>query len=101
PAPPRNTPRPCRSDWPASTRTVRWITRRSRGQFPARQTRFSPMTIPALLDIRPEVAEALRSGRAVVALESTLIAHGLPWPVNVQTAHEAEGAIRNVGAVPA
>ena len=36
-----------------------------------------------LLDVRPEVAAALRAGRPVAALESTLIAHGLPWPVNL------------------
>jgi pseudouridine-5'-phosphate glycosidase len=54
-----------------------------------------------MLDVRPEVMEALRHGRPVVALESTLIAHGLPWPVNRETAHAAEEAVRAVGAVPA
>jgi pseudouridine-5'-phosphate glycosidase len=53
------------------------------------------------LDIHPEVAGALRAGHPVVALESTLIAHGLPWPVNRDTALEAEAAIRDEGAVPA
>ena len=53
------------------------------------------------LDVRPEVAEALRERRPVVALESTLIAHGLPWPLNLETAREAEGAVRTGGAVPA
>jgi pseudouridine-5'-phosphate glycosidase len=47
------------------------------------------------------VAEALAAGRAVVALESTLIAHGLPWPENLETAREAESAVRRAGAVPA
>ncbi|OAI39641.1 pseudouridine-5-phosphate glycosidase [Planctomycetaceae bacterium SCGC AG-212-D15] len=55
----------------------------------------------SLLDVRPEVAAALREGRPVVALESTLIAHGLPWPVNLETAHAAESAIREEGATPA
>jgi pseudouridine-5'-phosphate glycosidase len=59
------------------------------------------MTSPPLLDVRPEVADALRSGRPVVALESTLIAQGLPWPVNLDTAREAEAAVRASGAVPA
>ncbi len=59
------------------------------------------MTAAALLDIRPEVADAIRGGRSVVALESTLIAHGLPWPWNLETAHQAEGAVRAEGAVPA
>ncbi len=51
--------------------------------------------------ILPEVAEALSSGRAVVALESTLIAHGLPWPDNLETARRSEAAVREAGAVPA
>src|SRR5271170_2002249 len=55
----------------------------------------------ALLDIRPEVADAIRQGAPVVALESTLIAHGLPWPWNLETAHRAEAAVRAEGAVPA
>ncbi len=49
----------------------------------------------------PEVADALRTGRPVVALESTLIAHGLPWPVNLATARAADQAVRDEGAVPA
>jgi pseudouridine-5'-phosphate glycosidase len=53
------------------------------------------------LAVRPEVAEALAKHRPVVALESTLIAHGLPWPTNVETALAAESAVRNAGAVPA
>src|SRR5438067_11687349 len=55
----------------------------------------------ALLDLRPEVAAALVGNRPVVALESTLIAHGLPWPLNLQTARAAEAAVREEGAVPA
>ena len=51
--------------------------------------------------IDPEVAEALRAGRGVVALESTLIAHGLPAPDNLRVAREAEAAVRAAGAVPA
>ena len=48
-----------------------------------------------------EVADALRAGRAVVALESTLITHGLPHPANVETALAMEAAVRATGAVPA
>jgi pseudouridylate synthase len=51
--------------------------------------------------VRPEVAAALRAGRGVVALESTLIAHGLPAPDNVRVAREAEAEVRAAGAVPA
>jgi pseudouridylate synthase len=47
------------------------------------------------------VAEALRGGSAVVALESTLISHGLPYPANLQVATDAEAAVRNAGATPA
>ncbi len=53
------------------------------------------------LDIADEVTAALRSGKPVVALESTLIAHGLPWPLNLETARAAEAAVRDEGAVPA
>lgn len=53
------------------------------------------------LVVRPEVAEAVRQNRPVVALESTLIAHGLPWPLNMETAFAAEAAVRAEGAVPA
>lgn len=49
----------------------------------------------------PEIAEARSAGRPVVALESTLIAHGLPWPINLETAREAEAVVREFGAVPA
>ena len=48
-----------------------------------------------------DVKEALADGRGVVALESTLIAHGLPWPQNLETAQESERAVRAAGAVPA
>jgi pseudouridylate synthase len=51
--------------------------------------------------IAPEIAEALAGGRAVVALESTLIAHGLPRPRNLEVAHELEAAVRAAGALPA
>ncbi|MFO0846550.1 MAG: pseudouridine-5'-phosphate glycosidase, partial [Gemmataceae bacterium] len=54
-----------------------------------------------LLDLRPQVADALRQGRPVVALESTLVAHGLPWPRNLETGRAAEAAVREAGAVPA
>ena len=51
--------------------------------------------------VHPEVSAALRAGRGVVALESTLIAHGLPRPENLRVAREAEAAVRAAGAVPA
>jgi len=53
------------------------------------------------LSIAPEVTEALRAGRPVVALESTLISHGLPHPQNLEVARQAEAAVREAGAVPA
>lgn len=48
-----------------------------------------------------EVADALREDRPVVALESTIITHGMPWPDNVETARSVEAAVREEGAVPA
>ena len=53
------------------------------------------------LDIAPEVAEALAAGKPVVALESTIISHGMPYPQNVETALKVESIIRECGAVPA
>jgi pseudouridylate synthase len=53
------------------------------------------------LNIHSEVAQALAQGKPVVALESTIIAHGMPYPQNVQTALEVEAVIRSHGAVPA
>lgn len=53
------------------------------------------------LDIAPEVADALRNGNAVVALESTIISHGMPHPRNVETALAVEATVRAGGAVPA
>ncbi|WOT05776.1 pseudouridine-5'-phosphate glycosidase [Shewanella youngdeokensis] len=53
------------------------------------------------LDINPEVAAALAAGKPVVALESTIISHGMPYPQNVETALKVEQIIRDNGAVPA
>lgn len=53
------------------------------------------------LDIKPEVLETLNEGKAVVALESTIISHGMPYPENVETAKKVEEIVRNEGAVPA
>ena len=54
-----------------------------------------------LIQLSPEVAAAREQGRPVVALESTIIAHGMPWPQNLETAREVEDVIRAEGAVPA
>ena len=53
------------------------------------------------LDVAPEVQEALKAGKPVVALESTIISHGMPYPQNVETALNVEKIIRDGGAVPA
>ncbi|GGN35455.1 pseudouridine-5'-phosphate glycosidase [Deinococcus daejeonensis] len=58
-------------------------------------------TVAAYLDIHPEVAAALAEGRAVVALESTIISHGMPFPQNVEMARGVEDVVRAHGAVPA
>ena len=57
------------------------------------------MTLP--MDITPEVADALGAGGAVVALESTIISHGMPFPRNVETARAVEAEVRAHGAAPA
>ena len=54
-----------------------------------------------MLKINPEVAQAIKEGKPVVALESTIISHGMPYPKNVQTALLVEQTIRNHGAIPA
>jgi pseudouridine-5'-phosphate glycosidase len=54
-----------------------------------------------LIKISPEVSEALSRGDAVVALESTIISHGMPYPQNLETAKEVEAIVRTSGAVPA
>ena len=59
------------------------------------------MTEDLPLDLSPEVKEALRRGGPVVALESTIITHGMPYPENVSTARAVEEAVRSGGAVPA
>ena len=59
------------------------------------------MNLNKYLDIKPEVAEALAAGKPVVALESTIISHGMPYPQNVETALAVEQIIRDHGAVPA
>ena len=53
------------------------------------------------LDVSPEVSAALAAGKPVVALESTIISHGMPYPKNVETALRVEQTIRDAGAVPA
>ena len=55
----------------------------------------------AYLDIQPEVAAALQARRPVVALESTIISHGMPYPENLHTAAELEDIVRQNGAIPA
>ena len=59
------------------------------------------MTPHPLLDLHPDVAAALAGGQPVVALESTIISHGMPWPHNAQTAFAVEAEVRAHGAVPA
>lgn len=59
------------------------------------------MTQPSNFHIHPEVAAALREGEPVVALESTIISHGMPYPQNVDTARAVEEIVRMNGAVPA
>ena len=59
------------------------------------------MNLNQYLDVAPEVAAAVAEGKPVVALESTIISHGMPYPQNVETALKVESIIRENGAVPA
>ncbi|MBQ2153542.1 MAG: pseudouridine-5'-phosphate glycosidase [Oscillospiraceae bacterium] len=59
------------------------------------------MNLNCYLDVNPEVAAAVAAGKPVVALESTIISHGMPYPQNVETALNVEQIIRDNGAVPA
>ncbi len=59
------------------------------------------MQLNKYLDVSPEVAAAVAQGKPVVALESTIISHGMPYPQNVETALQVESIIRENGAVPA
>ena len=59
------------------------------------------MSLNKYLDVSPEVAEALKNHKPVVALESTIISHGMPYPQNVETALKVEEIIRSNGATPA
>ena len=54
-----------------------------------------------MLRLSEEVKAAVAAGRPVVALESTLVAHGLPWPDNLEVGRQAEAVVREAGAVPA
>ena len=59
------------------------------------------MHVSKYLELSPEVASALAEGRPVVALESTIISHGMPYPENAETARRVEAIVRECGAVPA
>ncbi|MFM2357221.1 MAG: hypothetical protein RLZZ528_2957 [Pseudomonadota bacterium] len=59
------------------------------------------MSLPDFARLSPEVASALQDGRPVVALESTIITHGMPFPQNLDTARRVEAEVRASGAVPA
>jgi pseudouridine-5'-phosphate glycosidase len=61
----------------------------------------APTSVLDRLVVAAELADALRAGRPVVALESTLISHGLPYPANLEVARASEAAVRAAGAIPA
>ncbi|KAI9357649.1 Indigoidine synthase A like protein-domain-containing protein [Zopfochytrium polystomum] len=60
-----------------------------------------PAGLPSNFDVLPEISSALKYGRPVVALESTIISHGMPYPQNLTTAKEVESIVREEGSVPA
>ncbi|KAH9950400.1 indigoidine synthase A-like protein [Amylocystis lapponica] len=62
---------------------------------------LSDLSRGAPIDIHPEVQDALSSKKAVVALETTIVTHGMPYPVNLETAKSVENIVRENGAIPA
>ena len=59
------------------------------------------INITKWMDISEEIREALQTGLAIVALESTIISHGMPYPQNLETAYSVENIVREEGALPA
>ena len=59
------------------------------------------MNLKDYLSVTPEIQEAIDAGKPVVALESTILSHGMPYPQNVEFAHKVEEIVRAEGAVPA
>lgn len=59
------------------------------------------MTAQKYIDLSPEIAKAIKTGKPMVALESTIISHGLPYPMNRELAIQLEDVVRDGGAVPA
>lgn len=59
------------------------------------------MNLEKYLSITPEIKEALAAGKPIVALESTILSHGMPYPENVEFAHKVEEIVRGEGAIPA
>lgn len=57
--------------------------------------------LPACIDLHPEIKSALHENKPIVALESTIITHGMPYPTNIKTALEVEQVVRNENAIPA
>jgi pseudouridine-5'-phosphate glycosidase/pseudouridine kinase len=74
------------------------LSRVSKRGFPSLATTLKSN---ALIDIHPEVAEALHARKPVVALESTIITHGMPYPANLDTAMSVERNVRVSGSIPA
>ncbi|KAJ2735478.1 hypothetical protein IW152_001550 [Coemansia sp. BCRC 34962] len=74
---------------------------RARAPFLASQTRRHSSRLSSCLSVSPAVREALESGAPVVALESTIISHGMPYPQNVETARQVEQIVKENGATPA
>ncbi|HAH17095.1 MAG TPA: pseudouridine-5-phosphate glycosidase, partial [Chloroflexi bacterium] len=59
------------------------------------------MPDPNTITLSDEVRAAINAGRPVVALESTLLAHGLSYPANIELAREVDSIVRDAGAIPA
>jgi|ERR1700722_10013892 len=85
------------------TRMIKISTTKAGRLFPSVTRAFSTLLSDrnAPLDVHPEVKEAICSRRPVVALETTIVTHGMPYPTNLETARSLEKIVRSTGSVPA
>lgn len=63
-------------------------------------TRAYSKNLSSLIDVSPEIRHALKTNKSVVALESTIITHGMPYPQNIETALEVENEVRKEVVLP-
>lgn len=91
----------CDYDLEMESSAMSRLTNLQRHLQPADSKLLESDDVSGLMKISPDVAEALSTGKPVVALESTVISHGMPYPQNLETAKQLEAIVRVNGAIPA